>query len=176
MIQTSRLVLRRWKDRDRDPFAEMNSDPKVMEFMPSCLSRVESDLLMDKIDEHFREHSFGLYAVELREERQFIGYVGLAIPTFEAHFTPCVEIGWRLAASTWGLGLATEGARAVVQEAFEKLGLKGLVSFTVPANIRSRRVMEKLGMSHDPGEDFDHPGLPDGHPLRHHVLYRLQSH
>lgn len=176
MIHTSRLVLRHWEDRDRDTFAEMNSDPKVMEFMPSCLSRAESDLLVDRIGEHFREHGFGLYAVELRGERQFIGYVGLAIPTFEAHFTPCVEIGWRLAASAWGKGFATEGARAVVQEAFEKLGLKGLVSFTVPANIRSRRVMEKLGMSHDPGEDFNHPGLPDGHPLRRHVLYRLQSH
>ncbi|HEV2500669.1 MAG TPA: GNAT family N-acetyltransferase [Terriglobia bacterium] len=176
MIQTSRLVLRRWEDRDRDPFAEMNSDPKVMEFMPGCLSRAESDLLVDRIGEHFREHGFGLYAVELRGERQFIGYVGLAIPTFEAHFTPCVEIGWRLAASAWGKGLTTEGARAVVQEAFEKLGPKRLVSFTVPANIRSRRVMEKLGMSHNPAEDFDHPRLPDGHPLRRHVLYRLQAH
>lgn len=176
MILTSRLVLRRWEDRDRDLFAEMNSDPKVMEFMPGCLSRVESDLLVDRIGEYFREHGFGLYAVELRGERQFIGYVGLAMPTFEAHFTPCVEIGWRLAASAWGKGLATEGARAVVQEAFEKLGLKGLVSFTVPANIRSRRVMEKLGMSYNPAENFDHPRLPNGHPLRRHVLHRLQAH
>ncbi|HKV04128.1 MAG TPA: GNAT family N-acetyltransferase [Candidatus Acidoferrales bacterium] len=173
MIETERLVLRLWETRDREPFARLNSDPRVMEFMPGCLSAAESDVLVDRIEEHFRRHGFGLYAAELRKERLFIGYVGLAVPGFRAHFSPCVEIGWRLAAGHWGQGVATEGARAVARDAFERLKLAALVSFTVPANSRSRRVMEKIGMTHDPAEDFDHPNLPERHPLRRHVLYRL---
>ena len=145
-----------------------------MEFMAARLSRAESDLLIERIECHFRAHGFGLYAAELREEHRFIGFVGLAVPTFEAPFTPCVEIGWRLCAEYWGRGLATEGASAVVRHAFEVLGLDALVSFTVPANIRSRRVMEKIGMTHSPSDDFDHPSLGKGHPLRRHVLYRLR--
>jgi len=162
-------------EEDRDPFFRMNSDKRVMEFMPKCLSRSESDLLFDRIQEHFRNHSFGLYAVELRAIRTFIGYLGLAIPSFTAHFTPCVEIGWRLSANHWGRGLTTEGARAVAKHAFEVLKLDGLVSFTSPVNIRSCRVMEKIGMTHNPAEDFDHPNLPEGHPLKRHVLYRLNA-
>lgn len=174
MIQTERLLLRRWKEKDREQFHRLNSDPRVMEFMPACLTPAESDLLFERISEHFRKHDFGLYAVELREARIFIGYVGLAVPSFEASFTPCVEIGWRLSADYWDRGLATEGARAVANHAFEKLGLDEIVSFTVPENLRSRRVMEKIGMTHDVSEDFDHPNLPEGHPLRRHVLYRLR--
>ena len=174
MIETSRLLLRNWKKGDREAFAHMNSDPKVMEFMPGRLSSAESDLLADRIEDHFRRHGFGLYAAELRQEGQFIGFIGLSVPAFEAHFTPCVEIGWRLAADYWGRGLATEGAKAVVEHAFGVLGLESLVSFTVPANVRSIRVMEKIGMIRDPSEDFDHPNLPEGHPLRRHVLYRLR--
>jgi RimJ/RimL family protein N-acetyltransferase len=174
VLETSRLLLRRFAESDREPFAGLNADPRVMEFMPACLSRRESDLLFDRIEDHFREHNFGLYAVELRETRVFIGFCGLATPRFEAHFTPCIEIGWRLSADHWGRGLATEGAHAVVRYAFEVLRLDALVSFTSTANIRSRRVMEKIGMTHDPSEDFDHPGLPEGHPLRRHVLYRLR--
>jgi RimJ/RimL family protein N-acetyltransferase len=174
VIETNRLLLRSWERRDREPFARLNSDPRVMEFMPGCLSPAESDLLVDRIEDHFREYGFGLYAVELRQERSFIGFVGLAIPRFEAHFTPCVEIGWRLAAEHWGRGLASEGAIAVVQHAFEFLRLEALVSFTVPRNIRSRRVMEKIGMTRNSSEDFDHPNLPEGHPERRHVLYRLR--
>ncbi len=146
-----------------------------MEFMPARLSPGESDLMVDRIENQFRQHGFGLYALELRRERAFIGFAGLSIPAFEAHFTPCVEIGWRLSAEYWGRGLATEAARAVVRYAFESLALDALVSFTVPANIRSRRVMEKIGMTHDPADDFNHPQLPDGHPLRRHVLYRLPA-
>ena len=145
-----------------------------MEFMPARLSRAESDLLIEHIERHFRAYGFGLYAAELREEHRFIGFVGLALPTFDAPFTLCVEIGWRLCAEYWGRGLATEGASAVVRHAFEVLGLDALVSFTVPANIRSRRVMEKIGMTHSPSDDFDHPNLGKGHPLRRHVLYRLR--
>lgn len=144
-----------------------------MEFMPAPLLMDASDSLADRIEAHFREHGFGLCAVELRRNQFFIGYIGLAVPGFKAHFTPCVEIGWRLAAEQWGQGLATEGARALLRSAFTVIGLDALVSFTVPANVRSRRVMEKLGMTHDAADDFDHPRVAQGHPLRHHVLYRL---
>jgi RimJ/RimL family protein N-acetyltransferase len=135
-METERLLLRRWEARDREPFARINSDARVMEFMPGCLSATESDLLVDRIESHFCERGFGLYAAELRREGRFIGYVGLHTPSFPAHFTPCVEIGWRLAADDWGRGLATEGAKAVARHAFAALGLDELVSFTVPANAR----------------------------------------
>lgn len=139
------------------------------------LDEPESDLLFQRINEHLRKRGFGLFAAELRDKASFIGFVGLAVPSFEANFTPCVEIGWRLSADHWGRGLATEGARAVVGYAFGQLALDELVSFTVPANIRSRRVMEKIGMTHNAADDFEHPNLPEGHPLRRHVLYRLRK-
>ena len=172
-LETERLLLRAWRDEDREPFAALNGDPRVMEYMPGCLSRQESDALADRIAAHFRQHGFGLFAAELRDARKFIGFLGLSVPSFQAHFTPCVEIGWRLAAEYWNNGLATEGARAAVRYAFNTLHLDELVSFTVPANAPSRRVMEKIGMTHNPEDDFDHPNLPAGHPLRRHVLYRL---
>jgi RimJ/RimL family protein N-acetyltransferase len=146
----------------------------VMEFMPETLSPSASDAMMRRIEEHFERHGFGLFAAELRESGPFIGYIGLAVPRFDAPFMPAVEIGWRLAFEFWGHGFATEGARGVVRHAFEDLGLERVVSFTSVHNQRSRRVMEKLGMMHDPSEDFDHPNLPDGHALRRHVLYRLE--
>jgi RimJ/RimL family protein N-acetyltransferase len=175
ILETERLILREWRESDADPFARMNADPRVMEFFPALLSRQASDLLLDRINAHFRRHGFGLFAAELRREGTFIGFIGITIPDFQAHFTPCVEIGWRLAAEHWNQGLATEGARRVAQYAFEGLGSSEIVSFTVPANLPSRRVMEKLGMTHDPMDDFDHPKLPEGHPLRRHVLYRLAA-
>jgi RimJ/RimL family protein N-acetyltransferase len=144
-----------------------------MEFMPALLSPEESDRFVDRIEEHFEHYGFGLFAAELLEDHAFIGFVGLAVPAFDAPFMPAVEIGWRLAADSWGRGLATEGARAVLLHAFEDLELPGVVSFTTPQNRPSRRVMEKLGMVHDPGGDFDHPKLPEGHALRRHALYRL---
>jgi RimJ/RimL family protein N-acetyltransferase len=144
-----------------------------MEFFPATLSREESDALMDRIEAHLEQHGFSWCAAELRDTGAFIGFIGLAVPRFEAPFTPCVEIGWRLASEYWGQGLATEGARASAKYAFVDLGLNEIVSFTTVANVRSRRVMEKLGMTHDPAEDFDHPQLPQGHPQRRHVLYRL---
>jgi RimJ/RimL family protein N-acetyltransferase len=173
-LQTDRLLLRRWRDSDRLPFRAMNADPRVMEFMPSLLSAAESDALFDRAQAHFDRHGFGPFAAELLENRSFIGFIGLSIPNFEAHFMPAVEIGWRLAFDCWGRGLATEGARAVVRYGFEEPGLDNFVSFTVPANLRSRRVMEKIGMTHNLRDDFDHPRLPEGHPMRRHVLYRLQ--
>jgi RimJ/RimL family protein N-acetyltransferase len=153
----------------------MNADPRVVEFFPSAWTREESDASADRVDAHFQKYGFGLWAVEIPGEAPFIGFIGLAVPRFEAAFTPCVEIGWRLAAEYWGHGYATEGARAALAFGFESLKLDEIVSFTVPANVRSRRVMEKIGMVHCPAEDFEHPLVPEGHPLRRHVLYRLTA-
>jgi len=173
-IETERLLLRRWRNEDSEPFGRMNGDPVVMEHFPALLSKAESDRSIDWIEAHFERHGFGLWAAELRATGAFIGFIGLAIPRFEAPFTPCVEIGWRLDPANWGRGLATEGAQAVARHAFDVLKLDEVVSFTIPANLRSRRVMEKLGMTHDPRDDFNHPNLPPGHPMRRHVLYRLK--
>jgi RimJ/RimL family protein N-acetyltransferase len=173
-LRTERLLLRAWRAADHEPFARLNADPRVMEFFPAPLSRAESDALADRIEAHFAKHGFGLYAAELAADGAFIGFIGLSVASFEAHFTPCVEIGWRLAAEYWGRGLATEGAWEAVRYSFGELDLDSLVSMTAPANQPSRRVMEKLGMTHDPADDFDHPNLPAGHPLRRHVLYRLR--
>ena len=170
MIETARLRLRRWKESDREPFSRINSDPRVMEFFPACLTRDESDALIGLAETHFERYGFGPFAAELRPGGELAGFIGLMVPPFDAHFTPCVEIGWRLGADYWNQGLATEGAEAAARFAFGELGLREIVSFTVPGNVRSRRVMEKLGMLYD-GE-FDHPRLPQGHHLRRHVLYR----
>ena len=169
-LETARLRLRRWRESDREPFYRMNSDPRVMEFFPACLTREESDALIARSEAHFDAHGFGPCAAELRATGELAGFIGLMIPQFESWFTPCVEIGWRLAAEFWNQGLATEGAQELLRLAFGPLGLREIVSFTVPANLRSRRVMEKLGLVYD-GE-FDHPRLPEGHPFRRHVLYR----
>ena len=169
-LTTERLILRRWRPADWRPFAALNADVRVMEYFPGVFSRAESDALARRIDEHFDRHGFGLWAVEVPGVTAFAGFVGLSIPGFAAHFTPCVEVGWRLAEEYWGRGYATEGARAALAFGFRELGLREIVSFTVPENFRSRRVMEKIGMTHDPADDFDHPGVP-GRPR--HVLYRL---
>jgi len=174
-IRTERLWLRRWRPEDLEPFAALNADRAVMEYLTKALSREESNALVARSEAHFDAHGFGLFAVEVVEDESFAGFVGLSIPSFAAHFTPCVEIGWRLAAQHQGCGYATEAARAALGFGFETLGLGEIVSFTVPANTRSRRVMEKLGMSRRAADDFDHPALPEGHPLRRHVLYRLRS-
>ena len=144
-----------------------------MEYFPSTLSRAESDALAARIDAHFSRHGFGLWAVEVPGVTPFAGFIGLSIPRFVAHFTPCVEIGWRLATAHWGRGYATEGAHAVLAFGFDTLGLDEIVSLAVVGNQRSRRVMEKIGMRHSPSEDFEHPLLSEGHPLRRHVLYRI---
>ncbi len=174
-LTTPRLLLRPWRDVDRDAFRRMNADPRVMEFFPATLDAAESDALMSRARQHFDEHGFGPFAAELIEEKVFIGFIGLFVPSFTAHFTPAVEIGWRLDSPYWGRGLATEGARAVVEYAFATLHLPEIVSFTVPANVPSRRVMEHIGMTRDAADDFDHPSLAEGHPLRRHVLYRLRN-
>ncbi len=173
-LSTERLRLRRWHAEDLPPFAALNADQRVMEFFPSRLDRTESDAMATRICEHFARHGFGLWAVEVQGVTSFAGFVGLLVPQFEAHFTPCVEIGWRLAYEHWNKGYASEGARAALRFAFEELRLDEVVSMTTVANERSRRVMERLGMSRNPADDFDHPKVAEGHPLRRHVLYRLR--
>jgi RimJ/RimL family protein N-acetyltransferase len=167
-LTTERLILRRWRAGDRQPFAALNADARVMEFFPRVLNLKESDDLASRISEHFDRHGFGLWAVEIPGVVDFAGFVGLSIPRFVAPFTPCVEIGWRLAMGCWGHGYATEAARAALAFGFGELELREIVSFTVPQNLRSRRVMEKIGMTYDPAGDFDHPAVGT-----RHVLYRL---
>ncbi|HUR77353.1 MAG TPA: GNAT family N-acetyltransferase [Acidimicrobiales bacterium] len=169
-METERLILRRWRDADRSPFAALNQDPEVMEHFVSPLTRAQSDDFVDRIEAHFDAHRWGLWAVEVVDSGAFIGYVGLWPP----NFMPAVEVGWRLCKESWGRGYATEAARAAIDDGFERLGLDEIVSFTAVANVRSRRVMQKLGMQRDPAEDFDHPNVAEGHPLRRHVLYRLR--
>jgi len=170
-LETPRLLLRRWREGDLEPFAALNSDPEVMEHFPSTLSREESDAGVGRIKKHFEDYGYGFWAIEVPGQAHFIGFIGLAVLAFETSFTPCVEIGWRLARPWWGQGFATEGARAALAHGFDHLGLPEIVSFTVPGNVRSRRVIEKLGMRYS--EDFEHPRIDPGHPLRRHVLYRL---
>lgn len=174
-LRTERLILRTWREADLEAFASLNADPAVMEFMPHLLERHESDEFAARFRAHFAEHGFGRWAVEIPGVAPFIGFVGLSKVAFHAPFTPCIEVAWRLTRSFWGKGYATEAARASIQDGFERLGLGEVCSFTVPANLRSRAVMERLGMSRDPGEDFDHPLLAPGHPLRRHVLYRIHK-
>jgi RimJ/RimL family protein N-acetyltransferase len=174
-LSTGRICLRQWRDEDREAFAAMNSDARVMAFFRSRLSRVESDAMVDGINKHFSEHGFGLWAIEVPDVASFIGFAGLAVQLFSAHFTPCVEVGWRLAFEHWGHGYATEGARLALGYGFGTVALREVVSYTSATNRRSRAVMERLGMRRDPADDFDYSRLPEGHPLRPHVLYRLDS-
>ncbi len=172
--RTGRLWLRPWREEDVEPFAALNADPRVMEHFPSVSTREQTEAQVARIRAHFAQHGWGLWAVEVPGVAPFVGFVGLNTVPFTAPFTPAVEVGWRIAQAHWGQGYATEGARAALDVAFLRLGLPEVVSFTVPANVRSRRVMEKLGMHRDPSEDFEHPRVPEGHPLRRHVLYRLR--
>ena len=170
-FSTQRLNLRQWRAADRDPFAALTSDPEVMEYFPATLSRQQSDALIDRHQALLDAGKPGLFAVEVRETGEFIGFVGLAVPNFEAAFTPCVEIGWRLAQAHWGQGYATEAARAALQVGFGQLALDEIVAFTAAPNLRSSAVMAKLGMQ--PDGRFEHPAVPVGHALREHLLYRL---
>jgi RimJ/RimL family protein N-acetyltransferase len=175
MLTTERLVLRPWREGDREPFAVMNADPEVMEHFPHPLSAEQSDALVDSIESGFEERGFGLWALELAETGRFIGFTGLSVPRFEAHFTPAVEIGWRLTRSSWGHGYAAEAAGRALTFAFDDLALAEVVSFTSHTNVRSQRVMRRLGMTRDPADDFDHPALEVGHPLRRHGLWRMAA-
>lgn len=169
-LRTDRLLLRRWRSEDREPFAALNADPVVMEHFPATLSRDGSDALVDRIEAGFEAHGFGWWAVEA--DGGFVGFTGLSVPAFEAPFLPSVEIGWRLTRSVWGRGYATEAATAALGAAFGPLGLPEVVSFTAVRNARSERVMQRLGMQ--PMGTFEHPRMPEGHPLRTHLLYRAE--
>jgi ribosomal-protein-alanine N-acetyltransferase len=173
-IETERLLLRPWRNADLDAFAEMNADLRVMEHFRSTSSREQSEAAMSHIRGHFDRHGYGFWAVEVKGGDPFIGFVGLGAVSFDAHFTPAVEIGWRLAHASWGKGYASEAARASLRFAFVEAGLDEVVSFTVPANHRSISVMERIGMHRAGADDFDHPCIPAGHPLRRHLLYRLR--
>jgi RimJ/RimL family protein N-acetyltransferase len=170
-LTTERVVLRDWRDEDLEPFAALNADPVVMTHFPSVLTREQSDALAGRIRAMTTAQGWGLWAAE--SEGAFIGFIGLARPRFDAPFAPCVEIGWRLARHAQGRGLATEAARAVLKFALEKLPGENVVSFTVPQNTASRRVMEKIGLTYE--LEFDHPLLPENSPLRRHVLYRWKG-
>lgn len=171
-FQTSRLRLRRWRDSDREPFAAMNADPAVMEFFPAPQSRQASDASIDAWQSQFAARGWSNWAAELLDSETFIGFVGLSVPRRVLPFSPCVEVGWRLARPFWGRGLATEAAQGALRVGFRRLGLEEIVSFTAVGNRRSRAVMERIGML-DAHQDFEHPGVPEGSPLRLHCLYRI---
>jgi RimJ/RimL family protein N-acetyltransferase len=172
-LNTPRLRLRTWRDADRPAFAAMSADPDVMAYLTSMPSREISDAWIDRQRAHQAEHGFCFWTTELRETGEFIGAVGLLHVRYAAHFTPAVEVGWRVAKRFWGRGYAPEAAAAALLFGFEKLGLQEIVAITAARNANSRRVMIKLGMTRDPADDFDHPLLPADHPLRRHVLFRL---
>lgn len=171
-FDTPRLHLRRWRKSDREPFAAMNADPAVMEYFPSLQSRAASDASIDTWQAQFTSHGWSNWAAELIETGQFIGFVGLSVPRRQLPFSPCVEVGWRLAQAFWGRGLATEAARGALRIGFAQLTIPEVVSFTAVGNWRSRAVMERIGMQNS-SEDFEHPGVPEGNALRLHCLYRI---
>ena len=171
-FETQRLSLRQWKAVDREPFAALNADPMVMAHFPAPLSRAQSDAMADLCERLIATRRWGAWATEIRATGEFIGFVGLHVPRDDLPTSPCIEILWRLAHPYWHKGYATEAARGALHVGFEVLGLPEIVSFVVPSNTRSRAVMERLGMMMDPAT-FEHPGLPEGHVLRTHCIYRL---
>ncbi len=174
-LETERLRLRHWTPADRAPFAAMNADPRVVEYLLAPLTAEQSNAMVDRIEAHFQAHGYGLWAVEEKGGAPFIGFVGLTNIPFEAHFTPNVEVGWRLAHAHWGKGYATEAAKAALDAGLGVLGLPEVVSMTVAANERSWHVMEKIGLVRSADDDFLHPRVPEGHPLRAHILYRSRK-
>ena len=174
-LETERLILREWRPEDLAGMYALNQDPRVMEHYPGLKTLKETEDFINIVKAHFSKYGYGMYAVEVKNQSPFIGFVGLNHVAFTAPFTPAVEIGWRLAADEWGKGYATEAARCVLNEAFNQLGLKEVVAFTAVDNTRSRHVMEKLGFAHDSEGDFDHPFVPKEHRVCRHVLYRLKG-
>lgn len=172
-LETKRLLLRLWKESDIPAFAAINADPEVMKHFPSTKTSEETATGVANIGKHFEANQFGLWAVEHKESKQLIGFIGLQRVQFEEHFTPAVEVGWRLSKDFWGMGLAPEGAATAIQDFFERTEMNEIISMTTTTNTNSMRVMEKLGMTRKIEEDFDHPAIPEGHLLRRHVLYRM---
>jgi len=172
-LESARLLLRQWRDNDLPEFTRICSDPQVMRYFPAPLSRLESASLIGRQRGHFAEYGFGFWALERKNNGAFIGFTGLGVVSFEAAFTPAVEIGWRLAPEHWGVGYASEAAWTALGCGFEHLELERIVAFTTQANLPSQKVMQAIGMQYDPGSDFEHPQLEPDHPLRHHVLYQI---
>ena len=166
------IILRQWRDSDLEPYAAMNADPEVMRYFPGLLTRAETAASLQRLHRAIDERGWGTWAVDV--DGEFAGFTGLNVPTFAAPFMPCVEIGWRFRRKYWGRSLAYRAARAVLARGFESLKLAEIVSFTATTNLRSRRLMERLGFEHDPDGDFDHPSIREGHELRRHVLYRIR--
>lgn len=173
ILETERLVLRTWEDQDLKDILAMNQDPKVMQYFPSLQDLEATKCLMNKVEQHFAEYGYSLYAAIRKDTEEFIGFIGLFKTQFKAHFTPATEIGWRLLSEQWGKGFAVEGAKAVLKYAFEELKLPEIVSFTSQKNKRSIRLMQKIGLERDEKDDFDFPDMPADNPLKRHVLYRL---
>lgn len=173
-LKSERLILRPWREADLEPFAALNGDPLAMRFMPGTMTRQETRAMIGRIEDHHRAHGFGIWALEAPGVAPFIGFLGLQRVGFDAPFMPAVEVGWRLAPAFWGKGYATEGAKAALRFGFEDLNLDQIVSFTVLANKPSWAVMDRIGMTRDPKDDFDHPRLQVGHTLRRHILYRMK--
>jgi len=171
--ETKRLRIRPWQETDQSPFVRMNQDPKVMRYFPDLYSEERSLKLIDILENHRQQHGFTLWALERKDSGAFIGFTGFVRVHFEAHFTPAVEIAWRLSCENWGMGYATEAARLCLTLAFRDFGLKELVSMTTPANTPSIKVMERLGMTCDPDDDFEHPNVEIASEFKRHILYRL---
>lgn len=171
MLETERLILRRWRSGDREPWAAMNADPEVMGYYERRLTVAESDARIERLEQHFDDHGFGEYAVERRADGVFLGMVGLATLEAPIPLAPGVEAGWQLARHAWGQGYATEAARAAMDDGFARLGLKEIVAFTATTNLPSQAVMDRIGMTRRPDLDFDHPMLPEGHILRRHLVW-----
>lgn len=175
-LETKRLILRKCNiDNDLKEWSYIISDPKVMEYFPSLGDEKMAAQFIERANENMGKNGYGLFACELKETSEMIGFVGISIPSFEANFTPCVEISWRLSSDHWGKGLAVEAALACLNLGFETYHINEIVAFTAVNNLRSRRVMEKIGMKHDALNDFNHPNLPPDHPLSLHVLYRIRN-
>ncbi|MET3495519.1 GNAT family N-acetyltransferase [Variovorax boronicumulans] len=172
-FETPRLRLRQWRESDRAPFAAMAADPQVMEFLLPLPTRADSDALIERLEARIAEKGWGFWAVEHKATGEFIGFTGLNVPLATLPFSPCVEIGWRLARHAWGQGLATEAARGAMRVGFERLALEEIVAFTAVGNLRSAAVMERIGMREDVAGAFDHPLVPEGHALRAHRLFRI---
>ena len=173
ILETERLTLRTWSNNDLQPMFLINQDPKVMKYFPDLHDLEMTKNFIDKVNTHFENHGYSLYATVRKDTGEFIGFIGLLIADFKEHFTPAIEIGWRLSSNHWGKGFATEGAKAVLDYAFRELKIPEIVSFTAAGNAESIRVMQKIGLQHNERDDFDHPKLDDQSPLKRHVLYRL---
>jgi RimJ/RimL family protein N-acetyltransferase len=175
ILRTRRLILRRWKESDLLPFIRINADPRVMEFMLGTMTEEETRQSVEHMKKHFDARGFGRWAVEIADSEKFIGFVGISIPSYPLAFSPCVEVAWRICAEEWGKGYAPEAGNEAMRDGFERVGLQEIVSFTTLTNLKSRRVMEKLGMRYCPSEDFNHPMVPADHRLLRHVLYRMSK-